>query len=32
MNQSETFVDAFRPWYAFQSNMDIKFLNYYGNV
>ncbi len=32
MNQSESFVDFFRPWYDFQSSIDIKFLNYSGNV
>ncbi len=32
MNQSESFVDGFRPWYDCQSNIDIKFLHYSGNV
>ena len=32
MNQSKSFVDICRPWYDFQSNIDIKFLNYSGNV
>ena len=32
MNQSESFVDGFRPWYDCQSNIDVKFLNYSGNV
>ncbi len=32
MNQSESFVDFFRPWYDCQSSIDIKFLNYSGNV
>ena len=32
MNQSESFVDFFRPWYDCQSSIDIKFINYSGNV
>ena len=32
MNQSESFVDFFCPWYDCQSSIDIKFLNYSGNV
>ncbi len=32
MNQSESFDDVFCPWYDYQSNIDIKFLNYSGNV
>ncbi len=32
MNQSESFVDFFCPWYDGQSSIDIKFLNYSGNV
>ena len=32
MNQSKSFVDVFRPWYDCQSNIEIKFLNYSGNV
>ena len=32
MNQSESFVDVFRPWHDGKSNIDIKFLNYSGNV
>ncbi len=32
MNQSESFVDVCHPWYNGQSNIDIKFLNYSGNV
>ncbi len=32
MNQSESIVDIFRPWYDCQCKIDIKFLNYSGNV
>ncbi len=32
MNQSESFVGIFCPCYDCQSNIDITFLNYSGNV
>ncbi len=31
-NLSESFVEFFRLWYYCQSSIDIKFLNYSGNV
>ena len=30
--KSESFVDTFCPWHDCQSSIDIKFLNYSGNV
>ena len=32
MNQSESSIDVFRPWYDCQGNINIKFINYSGNV
>ena len=32
MNQSESSTDVYRTWYDCKSNIDIKFLNYSGNV
>ena len=32
MNQSKSIVDVFPPRYDYQINIDIKFLNYSGNV
>ena len=32
MNQSESFIEVLPPWYDCQSNINIEFLNYSGNI